>query len=49
MNWLDQGLLEITPVAVTGVAEFDYFFTLTLVFGMVSFISGLLIRIISRS
>jgi hypothetical protein len=46
----DWGTLwEVNVVPVTNYPMFDYFFTLVLVFGVMSWMCGLLFKLITRS
>ena len=40
---------EVNTVQVTGYPMFDYFFTLVLLFGMISMMCGWLFKMITRS
>lgn len=41
--------IELTPIAVTGIAEFDYFFTIVFVFGALAYYCSVMVRILRRS
>ena len=43
------GVWEVLPVPVTGNVMFDYFFTLVLMFGVLSMMVGWLFNIMTRS
>lgn len=45
---VDLGIVEIMS-GVTGADAFNFFFTLTWVFGLISMATGLLMRVVSRS
>jgi hypothetical protein len=39
----------ITPLPITGVLMFDWFFTVVIVFGLVSFAIGAIVDVLRRS
>lgn len=39
----------ITPLPITGVELFDWFFTVVLLFGMISFMLGCIVDLLRRS
>ena len=43
------GVWEVTAVNITGNEMFDYFFTLMLIFGVISTMCGWLFRLMTRS
>lgn len=47
MPW--GGSFDVSPVAITGQPMFDYFFTLVLLFGIVSFMVSLIVKVLNRS
>lgn len=50
LNGITVNVVEILdPLNVPGAEYFNYFFTLVLLFGMLSFGINILVRIISRS
>ena len=51
--WLAVSIWEIndtiTPLAITGQLMFDWFFTVVILFGLVSFAIGCIVDVIRRS
>lgn len=47
MPW--GGVVEVTPLAITGYAMFDWFFTVMIIFGIVAWMIGAVINVLTRS